>query len=129
MRLGGPAGGVKRVLDGILAATFVYPLCADKAVEIGNRMLRETDSSPLRSTKWIPHDGDMHRTLRKFMTVPAWKEFNNERMRCRERTNKLLSVVFHLGPSNLVLGESQAQLTDSIDQGSDGGDRNSNFVP
>ena len=33
--LGGPAGGIKKVMDGVLAATFVYPLCVDKAVEIG----------------------------------------------------------------------------------------------
>ena len=46
--LGGPAGGVKKVLDGILAATFVYPLCVDKAVEIGNRMLRETSFKPAK---------------------------------------------------------------------------------
>ncbi|MBZ5622587.1 MAG: substrate-binding domain-containing protein [Acidobacteriia bacterium] len=39
--LGGPAGGIKKVMDGILAATFVYPLCVDKAVEIGNRILHE----------------------------------------------------------------------------------------
>jgi ribose transport system substrate-binding protein len=39
--LGGPAGGIKKVMDGVLAATFVYPLCVDKAVEIGNRILRE----------------------------------------------------------------------------------------
>ncbi len=34
--LGGPAGGIKKVMDGILAATFVYPLCVDKAVEVGH---------------------------------------------------------------------------------------------
>lgn len=39
--LGGDAGGIKKVMDGVLAATFVYPLCVDKAVEIGNRMLHE----------------------------------------------------------------------------------------
>ena len=33
--LGGPAGGIRKVMDGMLAATFVYPLCVDKAVEIG----------------------------------------------------------------------------------------------
>ena len=33
--LGGEAGGIKKVMDGVLAATFVYPLCVDKAVEIG----------------------------------------------------------------------------------------------
>ncbi|MBA3775330.1 MAG: substrate-binding domain-containing protein [Betaproteobacteria bacterium] len=38
--LGGPAGGIKQVMDGVLAATFVYPLCVDKAVDVGNQMLR-----------------------------------------------------------------------------------------
>src|SRR5690242_1589919 len=46
--LGGPAGGIKKVLDGVLAATFVYPLCVDKAVEIGDRMLREPGFKPER---------------------------------------------------------------------------------
>ena len=44
--LGGPAGGIKKVMDGVLAATFVYPLCVDKAVEIGNRILREPGFKP-----------------------------------------------------------------------------------
>jgi len=44
--LGGPNGGIKKVMDGILAATFVYPLCVDKAVEVGNRMLREPNFKP-----------------------------------------------------------------------------------
>lgn len=44
--LDGEAGGVKKVQDGVLAATFVYPLCVDKAVEIGNRLLREPGFRP-----------------------------------------------------------------------------------
>ena len=44
--LGGPAGGIKKVMDGILAATFVYPLCVDKAVEIGGRILHEPGFKP-----------------------------------------------------------------------------------
>ncbi len=39
--LPGDAGGLKKVQEGLLAATFVYPLCVDKAVEIGTRILRE----------------------------------------------------------------------------------------
>jgi ribose transport system substrate-binding protein len=39
--LGGPAGGIRKVMDGILAATFVYPLCVDKAAEVAGRILRE----------------------------------------------------------------------------------------
>lgn len=46
--LGGPAGGIRKVMDGVLAATFYYPLCVDKAVEIGNRILRETGFKPER---------------------------------------------------------------------------------
>jgi ribose transport system substrate-binding protein len=44
--LGGPAGGIKKVMDGVLAATFVYPLCVDKAVEIGRRILHEPGFHP-----------------------------------------------------------------------------------
>jgi ribose transport system substrate-binding protein len=38
--LGGTSGGIKKVMDGILQATFVYPLCVDKAFEIALRMIR-----------------------------------------------------------------------------------------
>jgi ribose transport system substrate-binding protein len=44
--LGGEAGGIRKVMDGVLAATFIYPLCVDKAVEIGNRILREPGFRP-----------------------------------------------------------------------------------
>lgn len=44
--LSGPAGGIKQVIDGVLAATFVYPLCVDKAVEVGNQMLRDPTFKP-----------------------------------------------------------------------------------
>ena len=44
--LGGDAGGIRKVVDGVLAATFVYPLCVDKTVEIGNRILREPGFRP-----------------------------------------------------------------------------------
>src|SRR6516225_916119 len=44
--LGGPAGGVKKVMDGILAATFVYPLCVEKAVDIGGKILHEPEFRP-----------------------------------------------------------------------------------
>jgi ribose transport system substrate-binding protein len=44
--LGGEAGGIKKVMDGVLAATFVYPLCVDKTVEIGNRILRDPGFRP-----------------------------------------------------------------------------------
>ena len=44
--LGGEAGGIKKVMDGILAATFVYPLCVDKAVEVGMHILHERGFQP-----------------------------------------------------------------------------------
>lgn len=44
--LGGPGGGIRKVMDGVLAATFVYPLCVDKAVEIGMRILTEKGFRP-----------------------------------------------------------------------------------
>jgi len=44
--LGGPSGGIKKVVDGVLAATFYYPLAVDKAMEIGGRMLREPSFKP-----------------------------------------------------------------------------------
>jgi ribose transport system substrate-binding protein len=44
--LGGPAGGVRKVMDGILAATFVYPLCVDKAVEVAAQMLHNPGFKP-----------------------------------------------------------------------------------
>lgn len=59
--LGGPNGGIKKVMDGILAATFVYPLCVDKAVEIGDHMLRDRSFKPdkvytLHSTMITPQN-------------------------------------------------------------------------
>src|SRR5258708_37691538 len=44
--LGGPAGGIKKVVDGVLGATFVYPLCVDKTVEIGLKMMRDPAFKP-----------------------------------------------------------------------------------
>jgi ribose transport system substrate-binding protein len=44
--LGGSAGGIKKVMDGVLAATFVYPLCVDKSVEIAMKMLRDRSFKP-----------------------------------------------------------------------------------
>jgi ribose transport system substrate-binding protein len=44
--LGGPAGGVKKVMDGVLAATFYYPLCVDKAVEVGEHILHDANFHP-----------------------------------------------------------------------------------
>ena len=44
--LGGPSGGIKKVMDGVLAATFYYPLCVDKAVEIGEQILHDPNFHP-----------------------------------------------------------------------------------
>lgn len=44
--LGGPAGGIKKVMDGILDVTFRYPLGVDKAVEVGVRMLNDSTFVP-----------------------------------------------------------------------------------
>jgi ribose transport system substrate-binding protein len=44
--LEGEAGGIEKVRQGILAATFVYPLCVDKAVEIGKRIISEPGFKP-----------------------------------------------------------------------------------
>ena len=41
--LAGETGGVSKVKEGLLAATCIYPLCVDKAVEVGSRILREPD--------------------------------------------------------------------------------------
>jgi ribose transport system substrate-binding protein len=44
--LSGPGGGIQKVRDGVLAATFVYPLCVDKAVEIGSLIMRDASFKP-----------------------------------------------------------------------------------
>jgi len=44
--LGGDAGGIKKVVDGVLGATFVYPLCVDKTVEIALKMFRDPAFKP-----------------------------------------------------------------------------------
>jgi ABC-type sugar transport system substrate-binding protein len=44
--LSGESGGIEKVKDGILAATFIYPLCVDKAVEIGEKILNDPTFKP-----------------------------------------------------------------------------------
>jgi len=39
--LSGKAGGINQVREGLLAATCVYPLCVDKAVEVGTKILHD----------------------------------------------------------------------------------------
>jgi ribose transport system substrate-binding protein len=44
--LNGEAGGIKKVVDGVLAAIFTYPPCTDKAVEIGYQMISNPNFKP-----------------------------------------------------------------------------------
>ena len=44
--LDGESGGIKKVQDGVLAATFVYPLCVEQAVDIGDKILRDPKFVP-----------------------------------------------------------------------------------
>lgn len=44
--LGGPAGGIKKVMDGILDVTFHYPLGVKQAVEVGNKIIRNPEFEP-----------------------------------------------------------------------------------
>jgi ribose transport system substrate-binding protein len=44
--LGGAAGGIKKVMDGILAATFVYPLCVEETVKVALQMLHDPKFRP-----------------------------------------------------------------------------------
>ncbi len=44
--LGGPSGGIKKVMDGILQATFVYPLCVDKAIQVAVQILSNPGFKP-----------------------------------------------------------------------------------
>jgi ribose transport system substrate-binding protein len=44
--LGGPAGGIKKVMDGVLAATFIYPLGVKEAVEVTRHILRDPAYKP-----------------------------------------------------------------------------------
>jgi ribose transport system substrate-binding protein len=39
--LGGPAGGIKKVMDGVLAATFVYPLGVAEAADVAQHILSD----------------------------------------------------------------------------------------
>ena len=44
--LEGRGGGKKQVIDGILSASFSYPLCTDRVVEISNKILRDPNYKP-----------------------------------------------------------------------------------
>src|SRR5579872_2860630 len=44
--LGGPSGGIKKVMDGVLAATFVYPLGVKEAVDVAQKIIRDPNYKP-----------------------------------------------------------------------------------
>ena len=44
--LGGPSGGIKKVMDGVLAATFVYPLGVKEAVDVAQKIIRDPSYKP-----------------------------------------------------------------------------------
>ena len=44
--LGGPAGGIKKVMDGVLAATFIYPLGVSEAVAVTEKILHDPGYRP-----------------------------------------------------------------------------------
>lgn len=44
--LGGPSGGIKKVMDGVLAATFVYPLGVKEAVDVAQRIIKDPSYRP-----------------------------------------------------------------------------------
>ncbi|MDQ6758646.1 MAG: substrate-binding domain-containing protein [Acidobacteriota bacterium] len=71
--LGGPAGGIKKVMDGVLAATFVYPLCVDKTVSIALKMLHDPKFHPEKDYT-LPSEmvtGANAADMYKMLTVPG----------------------------------------------------------
>ena len=59
--LGGPSGGIKKVIDGVLAATFVYQLGVKEAVDVAQRILKDPSYRPdkeitLNSTMVTPRN-------------------------------------------------------------------------
>jgi len=59
--LGGPAGGIRKVMDGVLAATFIYPLAVKEAAGLTQHILREPTFKPpkeitLESTMVTPQN-------------------------------------------------------------------------
>ena len=67
--LGGPSGGIKKVVDGVLAATFVYPLGVKEAVEVAQKIIKDPSYKPekeitLNSTMVTPQNaGDLYKKL------------------------------------------------------------------
>ena len=67
--LGGPSGGIKKVVDGVLAATFVYPLGVKEAVEVAQKIIKDPGYKPdkeitLSSTMVTPDNAaDLYKKL------------------------------------------------------------------
>lgn len=67
--LGGPSGGIKKVVDGVLAATFVYPLGVREAVDVAQKIIRDPAFKPekeitLNSTMVTPENAaDLYQKL------------------------------------------------------------------
>jgi ribose transport system substrate-binding protein len=71
--LGGPAGGIKKVIDGVLAATFVYPLGVNEAVAEAKKIILDPAYRPdkeitLGSTMVTPANAEQ---LYQEFTVPS----------------------------------------------------------
>jgi ribose transport system substrate-binding protein len=71
--LGGPAGGIKKVIDGVLAATFVYPLGVNEAVAEAKKIILDPAYRPdkeitLGSTMVTPANAEQ---LYREFTVPS----------------------------------------------------------
>lgn len=69
--LGGPAGGIKKVMDGVLAATFVYPLGVQEAVDMTDRILHDPAYRPVKeiTLSSVMVTPDNAATLYKELTV------------------------------------------------------------
>jgi ribose transport system substrate-binding protein len=67
--LGGPSGGIKKVVDGVLAATFVYPLGVKESVEVARKIIKDPAYKPdkeitLSSTMVTPENAaDLYQKL------------------------------------------------------------------
>ena len=67
--LGGSSGGIKKVVDGVLAATFVYPLGVREAVEVARKIIKDPSYKPdkeitLSSTMVTPENAaDLYKKL------------------------------------------------------------------
>ena len=67
--LGGSSGGIKKVVDGVLAATFVYPLGVREAVEVAQKIIKNPSYKPdkeitLSSTMVTPENAaDLYKKL------------------------------------------------------------------